>query len=322
MARFREFTCMALIALLAGCAVPASPPKPVDAPISRAEQREAQKAVAIPDVKTLKRKIAIARFSNETRYGRSFYRDGDLDPLGKQASDMLSARLVQSGAFLVFERTDLEKVVREQKITNQADLIGVDTLILGSVTEFGRSTEGTSGFLSGTKKQIAKAKVEIRLVDPRTAHVYFSAAGSGEAIAETGQVAGFGNRADYDATLNDQAIGAAVTDVMNALVTKLAERSWRTDILKVQSAQVFISGGPRQGLKAGDVLSVMREGEAIKSGQTGFTINLPAAEVGSLRVLGFFGDNETNEGSVAEIISGAFADGKGLYVSEKKGGGQ
>ena len=311
-----------MILALAGCALPASPPKPIEAPVPRTVQLEAQKVAAVPDVKTFKRKVAIGRFSNETRYGRTFYRDGDMDPLGKQASDMLSTRLVQSGAFLVFERTDLEKVVREQKITGQADLIGADTLILGSVTEFGRATVGTSGFLSGTKKQIAKAKVEIRLVDPRTGHVYFSASGSGEASTETGEVAGFGDQAAYDATLNDRAIGAAVSDVMNSLVSKLEERPWRTDILKVQAPQVFISGGLKQGLKQGDVLAVMREGEAVKSGQSGFTINLPSTEVGTLRVVGFFGDNETNEGSVAEIVTGTVVEGKSLYVAEKKGAGR
>lgn len=319
MARFKTTICSTVILTLAGCALPASPPKPVDAPVTKVEQQEAQMIAAQPEVKTFKRKVAIARFSNETRYGRTFYRDGDLDPLGKQASDMLSSRLIQSGAFIVLERTDLEKIVREQKITGQADLVGADTLILGSVTEFGRSTEGTSGFLSGTKKQTAKAKVEIRLVDPRTGHAYFSASGSGEASTETGQVAGFGDKAAYDATLNDRAIGAAVTDVMNSLVAKLEERPWRTDILKIQAPQVFISGGTKQGLKPGDILAVMHDGEAIKSGQTGFTINLPATEIGTLKVVGFFGDTETNEGSVTEIVSGSVVEGKGLYVAEKKG---
>ncbi len=310
--------CAVLGVLLASCATPSQAPKPVDGPWTRAEQRQAQAAAALPKVKTLKRKVAIARFTNETRYGRSFLRDGDLDPLGKQASDMLAARLVQSGAFLVFERTDLDKIIREQQISHQSDLIGVDTLILGSVTEFGRSAEGTSGFLSGTLKQVARAKVEIRLVDARTAQAYFSATGSGQATSETGEIAGFGSRADYDGTLNDRAIGAAVSDAMNSLVTKLAERPWRTDILKVQGSQIFISGGSRQGLKTGDLLAVMREGDAVKSEQTGFTITLPPTEVAVLRVESFFGDNETNEGSVTEIVSGTVGDGKGLYVADKK----
>jgi curli biogenesis system outer membrane secretion channel CsgG len=58
----------------------------------------------------LKRKVAIARFSNETRYGKTLLRDVDQDPLGKQATDMLSTRLVASKKFLIFERPDLSKI--------------------------------------------------------------------------------------------------------------------------------------------------------------------------------------------------------------------
>src|SRR5215510_10272757 len=197
---------LTLLANLSGCATVTPPPKPVEAPVSSFQQRQAQQVLSIPEIKTLKRKVAIARFSNETRYGKTFLSDTDQDPLGKQAVDMLSSRLVASGQFLVFERPDLHKIEREQAILKQANLIGVDALILGSITEFGRANAGKTGFLSGTKKQIARAKVEIRLVDPRTGHAFFSTTGSGEATTESGEIAGFGSKADYDATLNDRAI--------------------------------------------------------------------------------------------------------------------
>ena len=163
--------------------------------------------------------------------------------------------------------------------------------------------------------------MEIRLADARTGQVFFSAAGSGEASNEAGEVAGFGSRAAYDATLNDKAIGAAVSEVMNSLVTKLSERPWRTDILKIQGATVYISGGARQGLKVGDVLTVMRAGETVKSAQSGFAIPLPPAEIGSIRVTQLFGDSETTEGAMAEVVSGQLAGVKpeGLFVTEKAG---
>jgi hypothetical protein len=212
-------------------------------------------------------------------------------------------------------------VQREQAISGNGRIVGVDTLILGSVTEFGRSTTGEVGFLSSTKRQTAHAKVEIRLADARTGQVFFSAAGSGEATTEAGEVAGFGARADYDATLNDKAIGAAISEVMNALVTKLGERPWRGDILKVEGGRVYISGGERQGLKVGDLLAVMRPGDTVKSAQTGFDIALPAAEVAILRVVQLFGDSEVNEGAVAELTSGSLAGTPtaGLFVTEVPG---
>lgn len=310
--------CIFLLAV--GCATVEPSITPVEAPIPRAMQKKAQKMALAPRKRILKRKIAIGRFTNETRYGKTFLRDGDSDPLGKQASDMLANRLVSSKKFLVFERPDINKIKREQSVIKESNLIGVDALILGAVTEFGRSTTGKAGFLSATKKQTARAKVEIRMVDVRTGHVFFSASGSGEAITESGEVAGFGSRADYDATLNDKAIGAAISDLLNSVISKLDERIWRTDILRIKGSEIVIAGGKRQGIKVGDVLSMMREGEKVKSKQTGFEISLPATKVGEIRILGLFGDTETNEGSLGTILSGTFNDGRtdGLFVSENR----
>lgn len=310
---------VALGLLSTGCATTTKPAAVVDMPATPAEQAVAQQAAARPAAKLLKRKIAIGRFTNETRYGKTFLRDGDTDPLGKQASDMLSSRLVESGQFLVFERPDIQKLEREQALSGAAKLIGVDALILGSVTEFGRQNVGKEGFLSQTKMQVARAKVELRLVDPATGHVYFSATGAGEASVETGSVAGYGSTADYDQTLNDRAIGAAISDVLNSLVGKLTEQKWHTDILSVKDSQVFMSGGTRQGLKAGDTLAVYRRGQKVASQQTGFEIELPPERLAGIRVLSFFGDNESNEGSIAEIVSGSVpAKIDDLFIGEEK----
>lgn len=309
---------------LAGCATPTSPVAKIEAPVSRAEQQQAQKAASLTSAKSYKRKIAVARFSNETQYGRSLLRDGDLDPLGKQASDMLSGRLIASGNFLVFERADVEKIQREGALTNKKlGLVGVDALIIGSVTEFGRFTGGKRGFLSSTKNQIARAKVEVRLVDVHTGLAFFSAVGSGEANTESGEIAGYGSRADYDATLNDRVIAAAISDMLNSLVSKLEERPWRTDILKVDGNQVIISGGKHQGIKVGDMLSVLRTGQKVKSQQSEFDITLPSKEIASIKVINLFGNTETDEGAVCELVNGNLQNisRDELFVAEKKGGG-
>ena len=104
---------------------------------------------------------------------------------------MLSSRLIASGNFLVLERPDLQKLEREQALSGgSAALVGSDTVISGAVTEFGRSVAGKAGFLSSTKVQVARAKVDIRLVDVKTGQAYFSATGAGEASTESGEVAG------------------------------------------------------------------------------------------------------------------------------------
>lgn len=295
-------------AMVTGCATVTPPPTQVEAPVTKDQQIIAQKLVPPTEKNGLKRKVAIGRFSNETRYGRTFQTDANLDPLGKQASDILMSRLVATQSFIVLERSDLSKVNDEQKLTKVGSvggLIGADTLIIGSVTEFGRSTTGTSGFLSGTKIQTATAKVEVRLVDVATGLAFFSTSGSGLANTESGSIAGFGSRADYDGSLNDKAISAAISDMLGRLVTKLEDRPWHTDILKVSGKQVIIAAGTRQGLKVGAQLQVFKAGEKVKNPQTGFTIDLPAQPIGVLQVASLFGDSETNEGAICELISGS-----------------
>ncbi|MEM9681778.1 MAG: CsgG/HfaB family protein [Pseudomonadota bacterium] len=310
--------CLASLTFLGACAVAGPPTVKHEGKSSRDAQIKAQKAVVAPESVRFKRKIAIGRFSNETRYGRSLLRDQYGDPLGKQALDILSNQLVATGRFLVFERPDLGKLEAEQRRFGNEGLVGVDALILGSITAFGRSTTGQSGFLSSTKKQVARAKVDIRLADVETGHVFFSTSGAGEATTESGEVAGFGSRARYDATLNDKALTAAISETVNQLVTKLEARPWRTDILKVEGDRVFISGGESQGLKKGDQLAIMREGEKVKSGQSGMTITLPGTEIGRIRIESLFGDTETNEGSVGRIVQGALPPkpAGNVYVAE------
>ena len=295
-----------IISIILGCATVSEQPTIVEAPVSKKDQQEAQSALInkIPEVKRYKRKIAIARFTNTTNYGRALLTDEEYDRIGKQTSDMLMSRLIQSNNFLVFERPDLSNLKKEQDFSQDSKLIGVDVLIVGSVTEFGRSIGGKTGFLSNTKVQTAKAKIEIRLLDVKTGHAFFSAIGSGEASTESGEIAGFGSRAAYDATLNDSAIAAAITDVVDELISKLDERPWRTDILEIQGEQVFISGGKTQGIKIGDILIVMKRSKVVKSEQSSFDIELPPKQVGEIKVENFFGDNETNEGSVCTILDG------------------
>ena len=165
---------------------------------------------------------------------------------------------------------------------------------------------------------MARAKVEVRLLDVRTGQAYFTATGTGAANPETGSIAGYGSRADYDATLNDRAIGAAVSDMMNSVVKHLGERPWTTDILKVDGSRAFISGGERQGLKVGDKLTVMAQGQKIKSQQTGFEITLPGTRVAGMKVVALFGETEANEGAVCEIVEGALPSTGTLFVVEAK----
>jgi curli biogenesis system outer membrane secretion channel CsgG len=302
---------------LAGCATQTPPIKPVEAPgHSIDDQRRAQQSLAKaqPEKPTLKRKIALGRVTNETMYGRSLLRDKNDDPLGKQITDLLSKSLTDSGAFLVIERPDIGRLKDEAALTGQSlNLVGVDALVVGSLTEFGRKTVGETGFLSQSKRQVAFAKVDFRLVDASTGHVFFTAAGAGESSTETASVAGFGSQAGYDGTLNDSAIRQAVSEAVNKLSTELLSRPWRTYILSVEGNQIFIGGGRSQGLKPGMLLRVETVGKKVRSPQTGFDVTLPGQRVAQVRIESTFGDSEATEGSVATIVQG---DVKGRRTDE------
>ena len=298
------------IASMAGCAVQAPSVVQKEAPLAIAVQKDAQKLVAAQPapVPTLKRKIALGRITNETSYGQSLLRDQQGDPLGKQVTDLMSKALTESGAYLVFERPDIGKLQAESQLVNsKLSLIGVDTLVIGSLTEFGRKTVGESGFVSATKKQVAFAKVDIRMVDATTGLVYFATSGAGEASNETASTFGFGSRASYDGTLNDNAIRQAVSEAVNRLSNEISARPWQTYILKAEGNRLFLGGGKAQGVKPGMQFSVNTQGEQIKSPQTGSMITLPGQVVAQVRVDALFGDNDLNEGAVASVISGSVA---------------
>lgn len=294
--------------VVAACATQTPPVTPVETQHNLAAQREAQRRVAQeqPSKPALKRKIALGRVSNETAYGRSLLRDKFDDPLGKQVTDMLSKALTESGQFLVFERPDLGRVLEESRIPGgKLNLVGVDLLIVGSLTEFGRKTIGETGFFSASKRQVAFAKVDLRLVNTYTGQVIQSMSGAGESSSESASIAGFGSQAAYDATLNDSAIRTAVAAAVSQMVAEVTKSPWSTAILKVDEGRVFISGGKSQGLRPGMQLAVETRGERIKSPQTGFEITLPGRQVATIQLQGMFGDNETNEGSVATVTNGS-----------------
>lgn len=314
-----------LSSLLAGCAVQAPQIAPKEAPASSAAQSTAQKSVATqaPIAPTLKRKIALGRVTNETNYGRSLLRDNHDDPLGKQVTDMMSKALTETGAYLVFERPDIGRLKDESKLTGtQLNLVGVDALIIGSLTEFGRKTLGESGFASSTKKQVAFAKIDIRVVDANTGLVFFATSGAGEASTESASTFGFGSKAGYDGTLGDAAIRQAVSDAISRMSVEMNSRPWQTYILKTEGSRVYLSGGKSQGLKPGMIFSVKTEGEKIKSPQTNAVITLPGQQIAQIRVESNFGDSDLNEGSVASVISGSINSHKPAQLVVQFEGGK
>lgn len=268
---------------------------------------------------TLKKKVAIARFSNETRSGQSFLVDGNNDRIGKQASDILAARLAETGKFLMFERIDADKTSAEATLSNLEESgIPVDYLIIGSVSEFGRSTDGQVGVFSKSKAQRAYAKVNVRLIEVKTGRVISAREGAGEATTETKQGVFGGSTAGYDQSLNDKAISAAISQLISNLVEEMTAVPWKSFFLAEEEGSYIISGGASQGLTPGLELQVYSAGRKIKNPQTGAMIQLPGKRVGSVTVDMSFGDDEFNEVSYVSLTSGALNDDLSKYEIKLK----
>lgn len=311
----RVITVLLLSAFLLGCATTHAPeivPLKTEAPqISKTLTQEAK-------TRTLKRKVAVARFTNETNYGKGLFVDQNLDQIGKQAVDIFSAKLAATNKFILLERTDIDKINKELKLGNIANLnIPADYLIIGSVTEFGRKEVGEVGFFSRSKKQVAYAKVSIRLVETSTGRIIYSAEGAGEAYSEAGSVFGVGTRAGYDSSLNDKAIAAAISQVINNIVEKLTDKPWRSYILSVQDGNYIIAGGASQGIRESDVFGVYKKGAKVKNPQTGMYIELPGELVGKIKIIQVVPGEPINEVSIAHVESGHIPDNLSeLYIQE------
>jgi len=257
--------------------------------------------------RTLKRKVAIARFSNETKYGKGFFTqyDENNDPLGKQAMDILSTRLVETEKFIMLERSDLNQINKELSLGNLESLnVGADYLIVGSVSEFGRRNTSDVGIFSRSKKQTAYAKVNVRLIKVGTGQIVYSEEGEGEAFTETGTVLGVGDRAGYDSALNDKVISAAISSLVNNLIENLLDVPWRSYILSHEEGSFIISGGKSQGIKEGDIFQVFEKGKKVKNPQTNMYIELPGKNVGEIKVISLVGTSEENEVAICTKVAG------------------
>ena len=268
---------------------------------SISQAQEATDQVSNNQRLSLKRKVAVARFTNSTNYGKALLSPGETDPRTVQATDALMSRLTEAGTFILF---DNEVAAKLANASAEAGTNGVDALIVGSITELGRRAEGKAGFLNSNVRQVAYAKVDIRLVDAKSGISFFSTSGTGNAYIETKEVAGFGAVSSYDSSLIDKAISTAIADTTTNIIQKLNNRAWSTDILSVQGNTAYISGGSYQGLKIGKTFAVEKSGPKVKSAQTGGFITLPGQKVAEITINSFFGDSELDEGSVANITQG------------------
>jgi curli biogenesis system outer membrane secretion channel CsgG len=301
-----------------------------------AEARQAAGAAA-----GRKPRIAIVDFDYATvRSGIAAIFGTDID-VGKGVADLLLTYLVKDGNYSVIERAQLDKILKEQNFSNsdRADptsaarigkLLGVDAIIVGSITQFGNDTKSTGiGGLGGAlgrvgvggvgrKESKAIVGVTARIVSVDTAEVLAVAEGLGESkrtsMSLTGGGAGwrgFGAGAvnfgssEFQSTIIGEAVKAAVEKMSTEVVSNRPRVGVRTVavnglVAAVIGGQVIVNVGSRAGVKVGDQLSVERAGQEIKDPATGKVLRRLTTPVGVLRVVEVDADS-----AVAEVVSGS-----------------
>lgn len=272
-----------------------------------------------------KKRVAVVNFDYATVQGGVSAIFGTNVDVGKGIADVLVVKLVEGGVYSVIERKAIDKIVTEQNFSNsdRADpasaakigkLLGVDAIIIGSITQFGRDDKTTSvgggaigGItgrygLGGVGKKSSKAAVVIsaRMVDTNTGEILGVASGKGEStrsgaalLGSGGSSAGRGGGAIDMTSSNfgDTILGEAVGQAVNMLASQLQQNSGRlpTNTVAIEglvadasSGTLILNIGSKAGVKVGDKLSVRRPLREIRDPGTGKVIRTVEDTLGEL----------------------------------------
>lgn len=286
-----------------------------------------------------KRRIAVLDFDYATVHQWVYDIFGSDQDIGKGIADMLVTNLVRNGTYSVIERKQLDQVLREQNFQQSgradpssavqlAKILGVDAIIIGSITQFGRDDKklgvGGAGVhvggigIGGFGKKSAKAVVQIdaRIVSTTTAEILGVATGHGESkrsgmtLAGGLAIGGTGGAGVLDMGSSNFAntiIGEATRLAVDSLTGQLAAAAGgiqetkveiRALVADVSGGEVTINVGTGAGVKVGAEYDVMRPGREIKDPATGRVLRRTTTPVGKLKV------TQADEGSATGTLTG------------------
>jgi len=210
------------------------------------------------------------------------------------------------------ERTKLDKIMEEQKLqttglvdANTASkigrILGLDAIVIGSISQFGVKTGGSDYLITQSKQQVAECTVDIRVIEVETGRVLYIDSGKGVAKSSKGSFLGMGTKGGYDETLEGEALRAAIAKFVDNIVDQVNKRPWSCRVAEVDGNTIYLDAGRESNLKLGTRLVIYRLGKEIKSPDTGMVIGRTEEKAGEIEVIDYFGDN----GSTAKIISGS-----------------
>ena len=291
-----------------------------------------------------KKRIAVMNFDFSAVQSDVLSIFGGRQDVGKGVADLVVDRLVNDGRYSVIERKELDKIVAEQNFSNsdRADpnsaaklgrLLGVDAIVIGSITQFGRDDKTTNvggsaigGLagrygLGGVGKRSAKAVVQInaRLINTDTGEILAVAQGHGESSRSGTSLLGAGGSPinagsggvdmgskNFGDTILGEAVNQAVTGVANRLENEAGRLPAHVLnisglVADVNGATLILNVGSRAGVKVGDTLQVSHAGREIKDPATGKVLRRMDSAVGTVTI------TEVDDGSSVGRYNGAGA---------------
>lgn len=258
-----------------------------------------------------RRRIGVVAFENKAPYAQQ--------RIGDTATDILITELVKSGKFIVVERQKLDKIMEEQKLGQSGaidpntaakvgKILGLNALVTGSISQFGVKKEGKDFIISQSKQQIVECTVDIRVVDTETGQVLLADSGKGVVRKASGKFLGMGNQSKYDETLEGEALRAAIVKFTDNIISQVNKKPWSCRVAAVKDGRVYLNAGIEAGVQVGQKLKVFSQGAQIIDPDTGVSLGFEEAELGTLKISSYFGEN----GSIADVVSGSLPAVKAL----------
>ncbi len=271
-----------------------------------------------------KPRVAIMSFDYATVQSYSSAMFGSNVDVGKGITDLLINNLVKDGTYSIIERAALDKLMTEQNFSNsnRADptsaaklgkLLGVDVIIIGSITQFGNETKkqniggggyGLGGFGIGGvghSKSNANVTINARIVNVDTGEILAVADGTGTSSrSSTSLLGGGGNwgaggngnvdfgSSNFQETIIGEATKKAVDQLSAGLIAdapKVPVRVIKIEglVAAVDGGQIVLNVGARAGVKVGDQLEVVRVTKEIKDPATGEVIRRLTSSIGIIK---------------------------------------
>lgn len=261
------------------------------------------------DLSALKKRIAVISFEDRSGYGHN---------IGRGVADMLVTSLVESDKFIVIERAELDEILKEQGlgqtglVTPQSaakvgQLLGLQRMITGSITEFGSKKSkvggGIGGFDIGVSTTTARVVVDLRIINVNTGEIVMAKSAEGEDSSTGLDNVGmddidFHNSNTWDNTQLGIASRESINECVEFITEDMAGLPWEGKIIKASGTTIYMKPGSKGGVQPGMVFSIYRAGEELIDPDTGLSLGSEESKIGEIQYTGDVADGKAGKALV------------------------